>query len=269
MSNLLSTQSGRVGSATRPHTTTRRWVRETRLGRWFIGTKIWERYVVAVSMQQFVRLLAGRGRTAHRVLDAGSGPGASLPLIDEHFKPAEIVALDVDPFEVERSRVQSRRCGCRVDVHRGDVAHLEFPNESFDLVVCHQTLHHVVEQEAVLREFHRVLAPGGALLIAESCRSFILSGPVRALFRHPNEVQKTAGEYQQLIRAAGFTFTADDVETTRPFWSLIDWGLLERLGWQSGRDAEPTQVTVVAFKPAELHSPSIAGAQIDPPNIQR
>ena len=234
------------------------WMHETRFGQWFIGTQVWELYVVKVSMQQFVRLLAGRGWKPRRVLDAGCGPGVSLPLLEQYFKPDVIVALDVDPGEIERSRVQSRRCTCPVELRQGDVANLNFPDASFDLILCHQTLHHVVEQEAVLRELHRVLAPGGALLIAESCRSFILSTPVRVLFRHPNEVQKTAGEYQQLLRDAGFLFTSAEVETSRPFWSLLDWGLLERLGWRSKRDAEPTQVAVVAFKPAQTETPACA-----------
>lgn len=234
----------------------RPWVHETRFGQWFIGTRVWERYVVEVSMRQFVRLLAARGRKPQRVLDAGCGPGVSLPLIEQYFKPEVIVALDIDPGEIERSRVQSRRCTCPVELCQGDVANLDFPNGSFDLILCHQTLHHVVEQKAVLRELHRVLAPEGVLLIAESCRSFILSTPVRVLFRHPDEVQKSAGEYQQLLRDAGFLFTSADVETSRPFWSLLDWGLLERLGWPSKRDAEPTQVAVVAFKPAQTETPA-------------
>ncbi len=226
----------------------RRWVPETRFGQWFIGTRVWERYVVEESMRQFVRLLAGRGRKPERVLDAGCGPGVSLPLLDRYFKPGVIVALDIDPGEIERSRAQAGRCACPVELCRGDVAKLDFPDESFDLILCHQTLHHVVKQAEVLREFRRVLAPGGALLIAESCREFIMSGPVRALFRHPNEVQKTADEYQRLLREAGFSFTAAEVETSRPFWSLADWGLRERWGWRSRREAEPTQVAAVAFK---------------------
>lgn len=226
-----------------------RWVPETCFGRWFIGTKMWERRVVDDSMRRFVRLLAGRGRSPRRVLDAGCGPGSEIPLIEQYFKPDAIVAVDVDPGEVERARVQSRRCRCEVDVSRADVTRLAYPDRSFDMVVCHQTLHHVVDQEAVLREFHRVLAPGGVLLISESCRAFILSTLVRALFRHPNEVQKSAAEYQQLLRAAGFSFTATEVEATRPYWSLADWGLLARLGRPPKHDAEPTQVAVAAFKP--------------------
>lgn len=232
-----------------------RWVPETKFGQWFIGTRIWERYVVEESMRVFVRLLAGRRQTLGRVLDAGCGPGMSLPLLVRYFEPAEVVGLDIDPGEIQRARAHVRRCACAVELVQGDVAQLDFADSSFDLILCHQTLHHVVDQAAVLREFRRVLAPGGVLLIAESCRKFILSAPVRVLFRHPNEVQKTAGEYQRLLLDAGFSFTPAEVETSRPFWSLADGGLMNRLGWRAKRDAEPTQVTVVAFKPSLAEMP--------------
>ena len=254
MNEASSSEVRRFGSnaeVVSKNTATRsRWVPETKFGQWFIGTRVWERYVVEESMRVFVRLLAGRGRKPGRVLDAGCGPGVSLPLLDRYFKPDVIVGLDIDPGEIERARAQVRRCACAVELVQGDVAQLDFADSSFDLILCHQTLHHVVDQAAVVREFHRVLAPGGALLIAESCREFILSAPVRVLFRHANEVQKTALEYQRLLRAAGFSFTPAEVETSRPFWSLADGGRIDRLGWRPKRVAEPTQVAVVAFKPA-------------------
>ena len=226
------------------------WVPETRFGRWFLGTDVWARYVVKVAIDQFVRALPTPTPRPRRILDAGSGPGVSLPLLDQAFHPEEILAIDVNPEEVARSRRQAAHCACRVEVRRGDAATLDVPDGAVDLVLCHQLLHHVVRQEAVLREFHRVLAPGGILLVAESCRDFILSTPVRLLFRHPNDVQKTATQYQALVRAAGFEFEPCHVETTTPFWSKPDWGLRERLGWRRSRDAEATEVTIVAFKPA-------------------
>ena len=91
--------------------------------------------------------------------------------------------------------------------------------------------------------------PGGTLLLAESCRAFILSTPVRVLFRHPNAVQKSAAEYQELVRAAGFEVRPAQVEVSTPYWSRLDWGLADKLGWRPRRPAEPTQVTLVALKP--------------------
>lgn len=226
------------------------WVPETRFGHWFLGTNVWSRYVVEVALADLARLLPPEKRRARRILDAGSGPGVSLPLLDRHFAPEEIVALDINPAEVERSRRRGHECRCRVTTRRGDAVALDLADGSVDLILCHQLLHHVVEQEAVLREFHRVLAPGGSLLVAESCASFIHSTPVRLLFRHPNEVQRTATGYQELVRAAGFTFGPEHVATSTPFWSLADWGLRYKLGWPRPRNPEPTEIALVAFKPA-------------------
>ena len=226
-----------------------RWVPETRFGHWFLGTKVWTRYVVEVALTELAHLLPEAARRPRRILDAGSGPGVSLPILDRLFQPEAILAVDIDPLEVARSQSQAARCGCRVDVERGDVARLNLPDGSYDMILCHQTLHHVVRQEVVLRELHRVLAPGGALLLAESCRDFIHSTPVRLLFRHPNEVQKTAAEYQELVRATGFTFGPEHVVASTPFWSLPDWGFTTKLGWRRRASAEPTEICLVAFKP--------------------
>lgn len=223
-------------------------VPETRFGRWFLGTKIWLRYVVEASVEQFVQLLPPSMPEPRIILDAGCGAGTALRLLDQTFHPELIVAVDVDPAEIERCSGQVHGCACAVQLHTGDAANLELADGSLDIVFCHQTLHHTVQQKAVLREFHRVLAPGGWLLLAESCRSFIRSTPVRVLFRHPDESQKSAAEYQDMVREAGFEFEPAQVKVSSPFWSLPDWGLAERLGWRSSRNAEPTQVTLVATK---------------------
>ncbi|MEO8223617.1 MAG: methyltransferase domain-containing protein [Gammaproteobacteria bacterium] len=64
---------------------------------------------------------------------------------------------------------------------------------SVDIVFCHQLLHHASDPLAVLRELNRVLAPGGWLLVAESCRAFLEWWPVRFLFRHPRRQQSREG----------------------------------------------------------------------------
>lgn len=221
-------------------------VPETRFGTWFLGTNTWARYVVGEAMREFAGLMPANTRPVKRVLDIGSGPGVSLVLLDQMFHPEEIVAIEADPHEVKRSAQAARRCACRVDVRYGDAARTELPDGSMDLVLCHQVLHHVVRQEETLAELHRVLAPGGVLLLAESCRNFILSSSVQWLFRHPNHVQKSAAEYQALVRQAGFEFGPENVRTSVPYWSRADWGLLRKLGWRSARAEEPTQVNIAA-----------------------
>ncbi len=47
----------------------------------------------------------------------------------------------------------------------GSVTRLPFPDESFDLVFSHGVVHHVDDTRAAVREFQRVLRPGGTLLV--------------------------------------------------------------------------------------------------------
>ncbi|WP_438479915.1 class I SAM-dependent methyltransferase [Oleiharenicola lentus] len=227
-----------------------RWVKETRFGHWFLGTNVWSRYVVDVALRNLASLRPVDAPRPQIVLDAGCGPGVSLPLLDTIFQPEQIIALDIDPKEILRSQRMAAQCRARVEIIRGDAASLALPDNSVNLLLCHQLLHHVVAQEKILREFHRVLAPGGTLLVAESCRDFIHSAPVRLLFRHPNHVQRTAGEYEQLVRAAGFIFTAENVSKSTPFWTLPDWGFRQKIGLQKKpAQPEPTEIYIAATKP--------------------
>lgn len=226
-----------------------RWVPETKFGHWFLGTNVWTRYVVEVALAELAELLPTGARKPMRVLDVGCGPGVSLPMLEKHFAPEEIIGLDIDPAEIRRAQRQAERCRCRVQIWRGDAKAINLPDGSVDLVLCHQLLHHVVDQEAVLKELYRVLAPGGGVLVSESCREFIMTAPVRLLFRHPNGVQKSADEYVELVRAAGFVIEAGGVKKSRPFWSQPDGGLGERIGWREKGEGEPTEVSIAGLKP--------------------
>jgi len=56
--------------------------------------------------------------------------------------------------------------GMSVDLRRADATRLPFDDESMDCVYSFGVLHHIPEIERVLCEVHRVLRPGGALMLA-------------------------------------------------------------------------------------------------------
>jgi SAM-dependent methyltransferase len=80
-------------------------------------------------------------------------------------------------------------------------------------------LHHVVQQDKAMAEFHRVLKSGGILLFAESTRAYIDTWLIRFLFRHPMQAQCSADEYLAKIRKAGFMFGARNVLLPYYWWS--------------------------------------------------
>ncbi|HJW10064.1 MAG TPA: class I SAM-dependent methyltransferase [Holophagaceae bacterium] len=224
------------------------YVEESAFGTWFLGTDTWFNQVLTVALDDVQRFLP-EGRSYPVVLDAGCGHGRSMVLLAERFRPDRIVGVDADPRMPAWARPATARLGCDVDLRVADAGNTGLPDASVDLVFCHQTLHHLVDQEAALAEFHRVLRPGGFLLLAESTRKYIHSWMIRLLFRHPMEVQRSAGEYLAMIRAAGFEVPDASISLPYLWWSRGDLGVLEQLGLRPPADREETLLNLAARKP--------------------
>jgi phosphatidylethanolamine/phosphatidyl-N-methylethanolamine N-methyltransferase len=97
-------------------------------------------------------------RPGERVLIVGCGTGLDLEWIP---RGAEIVAGDLTPAMVERTRARAARLGIPVDARVMDAHVLDLPDASFDAVVLHLILAVVPEPVAAIREAERVLRPGG------------------------------------------------------------------------------------------------------------
>jgi SAM-dependent methyltransferase len=95
-----------------------------------------------------------------RALDVGTGAGtlalALAPLV------GEVVGVDVVPELLEAARRDAPR---NVTFVEADATRLPFEDESFDLVCCRRTLHHVARPELVVAELARVARRGGAVFI--------------------------------------------------------------------------------------------------------
>jgi ubiquinone/menaquinone biosynthesis C-methylase UbiE len=165
------------------------------------------------------------------------------------FKPEVIVAVDIDEEMTGIAAKTARNCRCQVVVETSPVLDLGFPSEHFDMIFCHQLLHHTSNQEDMVRHFYRLLTPGGLLLVGESCRAFIRSFPVRVLFNHPIIAQKTPEQYVRLIKSAGFEIGEHDSKASSPWWSRWDLGVLETLGVAGGRLSQSAEVLIAAKKP--------------------
>jgi 2-polyprenyl-3-methyl-5-hydroxy-6-metoxy-1,4-benzoquinol methylase len=125
-----------------------------------------------------------------RVLDAGCGIGYGSNML------AQAGATEVTGVDIAESVIEAARPGAApgVTLQAGDVAALDFPAESFDLVVCFEVIEHVEDTDGVLDELARVLAPGGLLLISSPNRErYVPGNPHHRYEFTPEELRATLG----------------------------------------------------------------------------
>ncbi|MGE0172501.1 MAG: class I SAM-dependent methyltransferase [Oligoflexales bacterium] len=120
----------------------------------------------------FLALMAKRWNLsdARLVLDAGSGVGHWGRALAPHLHDdCKVVGVDQELEWVGQAtaRALARGLQNRFSYRQGNVDHLDFPDETFDVVTCQTVLIHVRNPERTIQEFMRVLRPGGLLAVAE------------------------------------------------------------------------------------------------------
>jgi len=100
-----------------------------------------------------------------RVLDAGCGPGFYVAeTLERVGAQGSVVGVDASPPMLA---LAAKRCEGHdnVSFHEGDVTALPVADADFDRALSVQVLEYVTDIPAALRELHRVLRPGGRVLI--------------------------------------------------------------------------------------------------------
>lgn len=102
-----------------------------------------------------------------RVLDVATGT-AELAIAIKRSRPeVEVRGIDLSERMLEVGRAKAARAGLDVPLERGDGTDLPFPDASFDAVTIGYGLRNFADLEAGLREFRRILAPCGRLVVLE------------------------------------------------------------------------------------------------------
>jgi SAM-dependent methyltransferase len=112
-----------------------------------------------------------------------------VPALLERF--GRVAGIDVSPVIVDAARARYPR----LDAEAADVRALPFPEEAFDAVVSNSTLDHFPSRDDIataLGELHRVLRPGGALLVT-------LDNPVNPVVAIRNALPERIREASRLV----------------------------------------------------------------------
>jgi SAM-dependent methyltransferase len=111
-------------------------------------------------------LFMNKAQSPRHILDFGSGIGTSVPHFRRFFPEASLTCLDVSEKSLKVGR--SRFSGL-ADFQAFDGSRIPCPDNSFDLIFAACVFHHIPHSAhlGLLREWRRVLKPGGTAVIFE------------------------------------------------------------------------------------------------------
>jgi demethylmenaquinone methyltransferase/2-methoxy-6-polyprenyl-1,4-benzoquinol methylase len=126
----------------------------------FGAHRLWKQFTLSVSGL----------RPGHKALDVAAGTGdLALGMLKQVGREGRVVLSDINPAMLERGRDRLLDLGFagNIDCLVADAERLPFDDNSFDCVTIGFGLRNVTDKAAALRSMHRVLKPGGQLLVLE------------------------------------------------------------------------------------------------------
>jgi len=176
-----------------------------------IGQSSW---MTADELRHFIVLLGIDSST--NVLEVGSGSGGPACFLVKETG-CKLVGIDVNEFGVGNANelAHERKLADRAEFKLIDAGEsLPFEKDSLDVVFSNDVMCHVPDRQTVLREWHRILRPGGQMLFTDA---LVVTGIVS----HEELATRSSiglffflppGENERMIQAAGFEIvTVEDL----------------------------------------------------------
>lgn len=163
------------------------------------------------------------------LLDVGCGTGQTAFFIAKHY-PCRVIAVDLSRMMLDKAERKFAQAGLTIPLLRANAMNLPFRKDSFDIVLAESVTIFTENANRTLREYHRVLKPGGILLAIEGTS-------LQPLEKHEaRELKEALGitflptkeEWCQMIKDAGFS----NVKTLYQ----------QRMGWMGAFPSELAEV---------------------------
>lgn len=101
------------------------------------------------------------------ILDVATGTGDLAFELRRQAPAATITGLDFSENMLKLARVKESKAAAGIGFVQGDAMELPFPDASFDLLTIAYGLRNLADPDRGMREFRRVLRPGGRLVVLE------------------------------------------------------------------------------------------------------
>jgi SAM-dependent methyltransferase len=188
----------------------------------FFGEIEAHRYRLEPHIAELVRFESWAGRD---VLEAGCGIATDGMRFVR--AGARYTGMDFSPTALDLARRRLELEGRAARLVQGSIAALPFPDAAFDLVYSNGVIHHLPETALAIREFHRVLRPGGTAIVMVYHRAsfnFVVSvmmvrralaalllvpGAERAIAASTGERPDVLRGHRELLREHGIRYLTD------------------------------------------------------------
>lgn len=150
-------------------------------------------------------------QSGERVLDIGCGNARDIARIAE--RGGEVAGVDISAGMVAAAKQELECMGMGgITLQVGDATSLDFPDASFDKVLCSEVIEHIPDAPQALREMRRVLRPGGSLVLSTPNKAswygferyWIWERLLRRKWPHPCDEWRNMTEVIALLEQGGF-----------------------------------------------------------------
>lgn len=129
----------------------------------------WHPYIAA-TLQAVLEAVEISGR--EKILDVPCGTGELERRLISRWPALDITGVDLSLAMLQQAR--SKVVANSIVWIEADVAKLPLPDEAFDLVICANSFHYFPFPMKALREFRRLLRPGGTLILVDWCDDYLM-----------------------------------------------------------------------------------------------